>query len=130
VRFTTTAVTPLVATLPTPVTWILRELSAPSVFPAFGYPEPVRVSVIRIGGRGTYLLAVLGAAVCAVATSCGVCAPALSTNGDMRRPPAKRRAVVMAQMARRGISFRLAPIDVFSIKREQLPQPGGHSPDG
>src|SRR5438105_1657110 len=54
VALKTTAAAPVTGTPPAPVTWMSR-LSWPvlSVLPAFGLPLPLRVSVMRAGGRLT-----------------------------------------------------------------------------
>src|ERR1700686_4950819 len=52
VTLSTTADTPVAGTPPAPLTGTKRVLLAPSRWPAFGWPDPARVSVMRAGGSG------------------------------------------------------------------------------
>src|SRR5260370_38232432 len=49
VTFRTTALTPVAGTPPAPVTWMFNVVPAASVDPAFVWPLPARVSVMRAG---------------------------------------------------------------------------------
>src|SRR5436305_1285691 len=53
VTFSTTAVAPLTGTPPAPVIWTERLPPGPRCEPAFGWPLPERVSVMRAGLTGT-----------------------------------------------------------------------------